>query len=87
MEEITKEATLSKSFNVNLSKSFVNYSIEAEVEFTGDEVAINNAVSAKAYGIIATVENVGESYSYGFEEELEKSGWTVEDTDGNGRTW
>ncbi|WP_120488231.1 T9SS-dependent choice-of-anchor J family protein [Bergeyella cardium] len=87
LEEIAKGATLSKSFNVNLSKSFVNYSIEAEVEFTGDEVAINNAVSAKAYGIIATVENVGESYSYGFEEELEKSGWTVEDTDGNGRTW
>ena len=88
LEEVAQGKTLSKSFNVDLSKSFVNYNIEVEVELAGDEVAMNNTASTSAYGIVASVLEDGDKHAVGFEEEsLEKIGWTVKDVDGKGRTW
>ncbi|MDY3548390.1 S8 family serine peptidase [Riemerella anatipestifer] len=72
---------------VDLSKSFINYSILAEVVYVQDKVEVNNKASVNAYGIIANLHPNQSSYEFGFETDFAKNGWTTEDTDKNGRTW
>lgn len=76
-----------ETVRVNLSKPFINYDIVAIVEYTEDQVTINNKTSASAYGIVADLTEEGSSHKFGFEADFEKNGWTSQDIDNDGRTW
>ncbi|MEJ8582060.1 S8 family serine peptidase [Riemerella anatipestifer] len=73
--------------NIDLSKSFVNYTIVAEVIYAGDEIELNNKANAEVYGIIADLTPDLSSYEFGYEDDFAKSGWVSEDKDADGRTW
>ncbi|SDE16958.1 hypothetical protein [Riemerella columbipharyngis] len=70
-----------------MSKSFINYSISAEVISSYDEVAINNKIDTEAFGIISDLISNQSMSEFGFEEDLKKYGWTAEDKNNNGQTW
>ncbi|MEC5394295.1 T9SS-dependent choice-of-anchor J family protein [Bergeyella sp. RCAD1439] len=72
---------------VNLSKSFINYGVLAEVVYDRDEVEANNKAGAEAYGVVANLYPDQASHEFGFEADLIKNGWTTEDADKNGSTW
>ncbi|MDD1524142.1 S8 family serine peptidase [Riemerella anatipestifer] len=71
----------------DLSKSFVNYSVEAELVYAADEISLDNKLSTSAYGIVADLTPDMASHKFGFEDDFNKNGWTSEDKDADGRTW
>ncbi|MDY3363077.1 S8 family serine peptidase [Riemerella anatipestifer] len=73
--------------NIDLSKSFVNYTIAAEVVYTGDEIELNNKANAEVYGIVADLTPDLSSHEFGYEDDFAKNGWISEDKDADGRTW
>lgn len=88
LEDIASGTSLKKSVTLDLSKSFVNYRVLATVVFDGDQVAVNNTNELSGiYGVVADITEKDSSYSFGFENDFKKEGWTVEDADKNGRTW
>lgn len=87
LETINKGETLSKSFNLDLSKSFIHYEIVAEVVAEGDRVKNNNKKQVSAYGVIADLTQKESAYQYGFESEFEKNGWSTADNAPDGTTW
>lgn len=75
------------TFNVNLSKPFVNYSIQAEVIVDKDDVLINNKLATTAIGTMVDITAKDSSHSFNFESDFASAGWLSEDTDKDGRTW
>ncbi|MBT0571966.1 S8 family serine peptidase [Riemerella anatipestifer] len=71
----------------DLSKSFVNYSVEAELVYAADEISLDNKLSTSAYGIVADLTPDMASHKFGFEDDFNKNGWTSEDKDADGKTW
>ncbi|MCQ4064615.1 S8 family serine peptidase, partial [Riemerella anatipestifer] len=68
----------------DLSKSFVNYSVEAELVYAADEISLDNKLSTSAYGIVADLTPDMASHKFGFEDDFNKNGWTSEDKDADG---
>ncbi|MDO4224284.1 MAG: S8 family serine peptidase [Bergeyella zoohelcum] len=87
LEEIASGKTLSQTINLDLSKSFVNYSIIGTITHDSDEVKFNNKADRAAYGTLVDIREKGNSHKFGFEDDLNKNGWTSEDTDKDGKTW
>lgn len=87
LPSIDSGAEASTTFNIDLSKSFINYKINAEITLTGDEVSVNNKQYTTAFGTIADLQPLESSHTYNFETDFNKYGWISEDIDGDGRTW
>lgn len=84
---VASGATVTLNFPVDLSKSFVDYDLSAEVAVAGDELAINNKQSINVFATLVDLTPAEASHTFGFEQEFEKYGWLSEDIDGDGRTW
>ncbi|MFB9121318.1 S8 family serine peptidase [Bergeyella porcorum] len=72
---------------LDLSRSFVNYKIVAQVLLSGDEVAVNDKEEALVYGIVADLRPDETTHTFGFEDDFTKNGWQSEDVDADGSTW
>ena len=87
LDAVSGKSSIKKTITVDLSKSFANYTIEAEVVSTEDEITFNNKATAKAYNTIVDLTEKKSSFSYDFESPFDKKGWTAEDTDDDKKTW
>ncbi|WP_018676532.1 S8 family serine peptidase [Riemerella columbina] len=84
---LSSGSTQQINVNVDLSQSFVNFSLESEIIYAGDEVELNNKTSLSLFGTLANLKPDNASHSFGFEHDMNKYGWTSEDTDADGKTW
>lgn len=87
LNEIPAEATITKTINIDLSKSFVNYKIEGNIVFSDDAVAVNNKYFTTAYGILTDLVPTDAEFDFSFEKDFAQNGWSVENADGDSRTW
>lgn len=87
LENIAADSHIVKTVTIDLSESFVNFLISAEVVYTDDQIESNNKLTAKAYGIIADLTEIDSRYDCSFEDGIERAGWTVQDLDNNNETW
>ena len=79
--------TKTENVSIDLSTSFVNFTIMAEAQLVEDEIAVNNIASTDVYGILSDLTTVDAKHKFGFEAEFAKNGWLTEDVDANGKTW
>lgn len=87
LENIVSGQVLDKMVYVDLSQSFVNYKIEASIVFAQDEIKENNVYGVYTFGTLANLSEKGSSHRFGFEDDLLKNGWNVEDVNGDARSW
>lgn len=59
----------------------------AEIISDEDAISINNKMSKKAFGYVAKVLTPEDVFSFSFEEDFSKAGWSSEDADGDGNSW
>lgn len=85
--DLPSGTTRTDNIALNLSTSFVNYTITAEAQLEGDQVATNNKSGVDAYGILANLTTLDAKHTFDFETDFVKNGWLSEDIDGDDRTW
>lgn len=79
--------TKTLTVELDLSKPFISYDIQAKAELAGDEVEVNNFANTLAYTTMVDLVPEGTMHSFGFEDDFILNGWISEDIDANGRTW
>ncbi|SDE05899.1 S8 family serine peptidase [Riemerella columbipharyngis] len=84
---IARGANTEVVVNLDLSKSFVDYTIKGKIVYSEDQIDINNDAQQTAYGILADLTPDDSKHYFGYEDNMEKNGWTSEDIDKDGRTW
>lgn len=87
LNEIAKGENTTQTIDLDLSKSFTNYIIEAQIISNDDKIKSNDILSVDAYGILSNLTIDNAQHHFGFEDDLHKNGWTIEDTDESGITW
>ncbi|MBV7441780.1 S8 family serine peptidase [Weeksellaceae bacterium TAE3-ERU29] len=76
IENLESNKEESQTFTVDLSQSFVNYTIKVEAIYNEDNILENNIKTINAYGIITNLVPDNARLDYGFEEDLSERGWT-----------
>lgn len=84
---VTNGNEVKQIIHFNLSKSFVNYTIEANIVSSEDQIKSNDRLEIEAYGVVSDLTIDNAQHHFSFENDFEKSGWKIEDTDNNGISW
>ena len=87
LSDVNVGQSIQADINLDLSKSFVDYVLETQIEVDGDVITLNDRQVKNIYGVVADLTKKGSSFSFDFESDFPKNSWKSESLDFNGKTW